>query len=353
MPFEKYREFSGIALHDEIIVGKATGRKLFMANEQYIFTLSDKAARKHVSYKNRFGITIAADLYTPVDMNSNAKYPAVVIGPPYSGVKEQGPGVYANELAQKGFVALAFDPSYNGESGGMPRHVSSPDIFTEDFMAGVDYLGTREFVDREKIAAVGICGSGGFALSAASVDIRIKAVVTASMVDISGNADIFYTPETKKARLQALAQKRYEDFEKPEAEVIPSFPAVPADSIPDGLDPMGAEFWSFYAMKRGHHPNALGGFTTTSDYSFFNFQLLNHIGDIAPRKVLIIAGEKAQTRGLSEQIYSRIKDNAELMIIPDANHVDLYDDVSKIPFSHMEAFLKKSLCDRPAEPGIH
>ena len=314
-----------------------------MANEQYIFTLSDKVARKHVCYKNRFGITIAADLYTPIGMDAGAKHPAVVIGPPYSGVKEQGPGVYANELAQRGFVALAFDPSYNGESGGEPRHVSSPDIFTEDFMAGVDYLGTREFVDREKIAAVGICGSGGFALSAASVDVRIKAVVTASMVDISGNADLFYTPETKKARLQALAQKRYEDFGRLEAEVLPAYPATPADSIPEGLDPMTAEFWSFYALKRGHHPNARGGFTTTSDTSFFNFQLLNHIGDIAPRKVLILAGEKAQTRGLSEQICSRMQGSAELVIVPGANHVDLYDDVRKIPFDRIETFLKQNL----------
>lgn len=314
-----------------------------MANEQYIFTLSDKVARKHVCYKNRFGITITADLYTPIGMDAGAKHPAVVIGPPYSGVKEQGPGVYANELAQRGFVALAFDPSYNGESGGEPRHVSSPDIFTEDFMAGVDYLGTREFVDREKIAAVGICGSGGFALSAASVDVRIKAVVTASMVDISGNADLFYTPETKKARLQALAQKRYEDFGRPEAEVLPAYPAEAADSIPEGLDPMTAEFWSFYALKRGHHPNARGGFTTTSDTSFFNFQLLNHIGDIAPRKVLILAGEKAQTRGLSEQICSRMQGSAELVIVPGANHVDLYDDVRKIPFDRIEAFLKENL----------
>lgn len=236
-------------------------------------------------------------------MDGNTRYPAVVTGPPYSGVKEQGPGVYANELAQAGFAALAFDPSYNGESGGEPRHVSSPDIFTEDFMA----------------------------------------VVTASMVDISGNAELFYTPEMKKERLQLLAQKRYEDFGKSEAEVIPSFPAEPENRIPSGLDPMGAEFWSFYAMKRGHHPNARGGFTTTSDYSFFNFQLLNHIEEIAPRKVMIIAGEKAQTRGLSEQICSRMQGNAELVIVPGANHVDLYDDVSKIPFDRIEAFLKQNL----------
>lgn len=314
-----------------------------MANEQYIFDLNEKVARKHVLYKNRYGITIAADLYTPITMDDSVKYPAVVIGPPYSGVKEQGPGVYANELAQHGFAALAFDPSYNGESGGEPRHVSSPDVFVEDFMAGVDYLGTRDFVDREKIAAIGICGSGGFALSAASVDVRIKAIVTASMVDISGNADLFYTAEAKKARLQLLAQKRYEDFGKLEAEVLPTFPATPADSVPEGLDPMGTEFWSFYAMERGHHPNALGGFTTTSDYSFFNFQLLNHIEDLAPRQALIIAGEKALTRGLSEQIYSRIADNAELLIVPDANHVDLYDDVSKIPFDRIICFLKQNL----------
>jgi len=313
-----------------------------MANNQYIFKLSEDVERKHVFYKNRFGITIAADLYTPKNMDSSAKLPGVVIGPPYSGVKEQGPGIYANQLAQNGYAALAFDPSYNGESGGEPRHVSSPDIFTEDFMAGVDYLGTRDFVDRERISAIGICGSGSFALAAASVDVRIKAVVTASMVDISGNADLFYPGEAKKERLKFLAEKRYEDFGKLQAEVNAPYPEEPAESIPEGVDPMTAEFWSFYAMNRGHHPNALGGFTTTSDYSFFNFQLLNHIEDIAPRKVLILTGEKAQTRPLNEGIYSRFEGNAELIVVPDANHVDLYDDLEKIPFDRILDFLGKA-----------
>lgn len=314
-----------------------------MANNQYIFKLSDKVSRTHVYYKNRFGITIAADLYLPKEMPDHAKLPAVVIGPPYSGVKEQGPGVWANELAKKGYVALAFDPSYNGESGGEPRHVSSPDIFTEDFMAGVDFLGTRDFVDREKIAAIGICGSGGFALSAASVDVRIKAVITASMVDIRGNVDLFYPGEAKQERLTLLAEKRYEDFGKLQAEVLAPYPEETADSIPEELDPMTAEFWSFYAMERGHHPNALGGFTTTSDYSFFNYQLLNHIGDIAPRHVLILTGEKAQTRPLNEGIYGRFEGNAELIVVPGANHVDLYDDVNKIPFEKVESFLSENL----------
>ena len=314
-----------------------------MANNYYIFELKQNVDRKHVFYKNRFGITIAADLYTPKNRTVNNLFPGVVVGPPYSGVKEQGPGVYANELASRGFAVLAFDPSYNGESGGEPRHVSSPDIFTEDFMAGVDYLGTRDFVDRDKIAAIGICGSGGFALSAAAVDVRIKTVVTASMVDISGNAELFYTPESRKEHLKLLAETRYKDFGKLQAEVNAPYPEQTADQIPEGLDPMSAEFWSFYAMKRGHHPNALGGFTTTSDYSFFNYQLLNHINDIAPRNVLIIAGEKAQTRTLNEHIYARIKDHAELVIVPDANHVDLYDDVAKIPFEKITTFLKQNL----------
>ena len=313
-----------------------------MANNQYIFPLSNDVERKHVFYKNRFGITIAADLYTPKNME-DGKLPGIVIGPPYSGVKEQGPGIYANQLAQNGYVALAFDPSYNGESGGEPRHVSSPDIFTEDFMAGVDYLGTRDFIDRERIGVIGICGSGSFALAAASVDVRIKTVVTASMVDISANADLFYPGEKRKERLKYLAEKRYEDFGKLQAEVIAPYPEETADSIPEGLDPMSAEFWSFYAMERGHHPNALGGFTTTSDYSFFNFQLLNHIGDIAPRKVLILTGEKAQTRPLNEGIYQRFNGNAELIVVENANHVDLYDDLKKIPFDRILDFLKKNL----------
>lgn len=163
------------------------------------FEVSDDVTRTPVRYQNRYGIEVAGDLYVPVDLDEAAAHSAVVIGPPYGGVKEQGPGVYANELAQRGFVALAFDPSYNGESGGEPRHLASPEIFAEDFSAGVDYLGTLGYVDREQIGAVGICGSGGFTLNAAQVDQRIKAVVTSAMYDISRNERNGWTPPPMKS----------------------------------------------------------------------------------------------------------------------------------------------------------
>ena len=314
-----------------------------MAGNGYIFDLNEGVERTHVRYRNRFGIMLAADLYVPAGTEAGDALPAAVVGPPYSGVKEQGPGVWANELARAGFVALAFDPSYNGESAGEPRHVSSPDIFTEDFMAGVDYLGMRPFVNRSRIGAVGICGSGAFALAAAAVDVRIRAVVTASMVDISGNAELFYTPEARREHLVELAEKRYEDFGRAEAEVVAAYPEEPVERVPDGLDPMTAEFRSFYATPRGHHARALGGFTTTSDYSFFNFRLLEHLGDIAPRPVLMLTGEDAQTRPLNEGIFDRFEGNAELVVVPGANHVDLYDDTEKIPFAQVESFLAGAL----------
>ena len=196
----------------------------------YTFELSENVNRTSVSYPNRYGIRIAADLYAAKDMDETSKYPALVIGPPYGGVKEQGPGVYANQLAQRGFVVLAFDPAFMGDSGGEPRHVSSPDIFAENFSAGVDYLGTLPYVDREKIGAVGICGSGGFALSAAQVDTRIKAVATASMYDITdGSRMPFDTPKKRAELFAQLGRQRWQDFESGVPEYLPSFPETPAE----------------------------------------------------------------------------------------------------------------------------
>lgn len=309
--------------------------------EYYTFELSNNVTRTHVSYKNRFGITLAGDLYMAKDLDTSKQHPALIIGPPYGGVKEQGPGVYANRLAQRGFVVLAFDPSYNGYSEGEPRHTSSPEIFVEDFSAGVDYLGTRPFVDREKIGAIGICGSGGFAISAAQVDTRIKAVATASMYDISitGNS---MDSEQLKETLDQIGEQRWKDFESGEPEYIPSFPAKADNSVPEGLDPVSEEFYSYYGLERGHHPNARGGFTTTSQLSFFNFQLLNHIDTISPRPILFIMGENAHSRFFSEDAYAAASEPKELYIVPDAIHIDLYDKVDKIPFDKMESFFNEA-----------
>lgn len=309
--------------------------------EYYTFELSDNVTRTHVSYKNRFGITLAGDLYMAKDLDTSKQHPALIIGPPYGGVKEQGPGVYANQLAQRGFVVLAFDPSYNGYSEGEPRHTSSPEIFVEDFSAGVDYLGTRPFVDREKIGAIGICGSGGFAISAAQVDTRIKAVATASMYDISITGNNMDSEQLKET-LDQIGEQRWKDFESSKPEYIPSFPAEADDSVPEGLDPVSEEFYSYYGLERGHHPNARGGFTTTSQLSFFNFQLLNHIDTISPRPILFIMGENAHSRFFSEDAYAAASEPKELYIVPDAIHIDLYDKVDKIPFDKMESFFNEA-----------
>lgn len=183
----------------------------------YTFALPDGVERRPVRYRNRYGIELAGDLYTAADLDRSVRHPALVIGPPHGGVKEQGPGVYASELAQRGLVALAFDPSYNGESGGEPRHVTSPEIFAEDFSAGVDHLGALDFVDRERIGAIGICGSGGFALSAASIDQRIKAVATSAMYDISGvmreGWEHGATDESRRATLADYSAQRWADVD--------------------------------------------------------------------------------------------------------------------------------------------
>lgn len=306
----------------------------------YIFELSDKVTRKSVSYKNRYGIIISADLYVEKNFDENKKYPAVIIGAPYGGVKEQGPGIYAQNMAERGFVALTFDPSFNGYSGGNPRHVSSPDFFVEDFSAAVDYVGTREFVDRNKIGTIGICGSGGFALSAAQVDRRIKAITTISMYDISRMNSDGITDEERNAKLNALNEQRYIDFQG-------EFPVLSQRGAPIGFDestdPIGIEFGEFYSTPRGYHPNSITQFTMTSSMSFMNFPLLTYIDKISPRPILFVVGENAHSRYFSEDAYKEASEPKELHIIPDSNHVDLYDKTELIPFDKLEAFFKESM----------
>lgn len=312
--------------------------------DNYIFELSDQVTRKPVTYKNRYRITISADLYLAKNLDLEKQHPAVLIGPPYGGVKEQGPGIYAQELAQRGFVALAFDPSFNGYSSGMPRHISSPDFFVEDFSAAVDFLGTRPFVDRERIGAIGICGSGGFALSAAQVDIRIKAVATVSMYDISRNMSQGFgdsmTREEWDGTLEALAEARYADFEGNEPRMSGRGAPIGFD---ENTDPVSREFGEFYATPRGYHPNSITQFTLTSCMSFMNFPLLTKIESISPRPILFVIGENAHSRYFSEDAYAQAAEPKELLVVPGTNHVDLYDCVERIPFDRMEQFFKEYL----------
>lgn len=309
----------------------------------YIYKLNKNIDRIHVRYNNRYGIALAGDLYTAKNMDKNKKHIALVVGAPYGGVKEQGPCVYANELAQRGFVVLTFDPCYMGESAGEPRHVSSPDLFSENISAGVDYLGLLPYVDRERIAAIGICGSGGFSLSAAQVDTRIKAVVTASMYDMSAAARLGLDKDALQKRKEQLSRQRWSDAENGYPEWIPSFPEEPSEKVPEGLDPVSNEFYRFYGVKRGHHPNAQAGFTTTSDLAFMNYALLDHVDEISPRPILLIVGDRAASRFFSEAVYQRAAEPKELYVVKDAEHIDLYDRTDRIPFDKIERFLKDSL----------
>ena len=307
----------------------------------YIFDLADGVERRAVFYQNRFGIVISGDLYTPEDLDEDGSYPAIVVGAPYGGVKEQGPGIYANELARRGFVVLAFDPSYNGESGGEPRHISSPEIFSEDFSAGVDFLGRLGYVDREKIGAIGICGSGGFALSAAAMDSRIKAVATASMYDISMNNSL--SGSERAELLDALSQQRWADVDNGYPEVNRMYPAdAPYPEMPEGVTGLNVEWYTFYALERGWHPNAGGAFTVTSNLAFMNYPLLSHISEISPRPILFIVGENAHSVAYSEKAYSEASEPKELYVVPDAIHIDLYDRVDKIPFDRIEEFFREA-----------
>lgn len=305
------------------------------------FDKSDNVYHQKVNYRNRYGITIVADMYTPKDIDVNKKYPALVVGPPYGGVKEQGPGRYAQEMAERGYVAIAFDPSYNGESGGYPRQVSSPDIFVEDFSAGVDFLGTRPFVDRDRIGAIGICGSGAFSISAASVDTRIKAVATVSMYDMTrvkanGWKDSM-TDEQRNAHLDKIAEQRYKQFMGGEV----ATQGLP-EEIDENTDPITREFYDYYKTPRGQHPRSTTHFTLVSDASFMNFQLFNHIEDIS-RPILFIMGENAHSRYFTEDAYKMASEPKELYVVDGAGHVDLYDKMDVIPFDKIESFFNKNL----------
>ena len=312
----------------------------------YTFALSDKVSRQKVTFKNRFGITLSGDLYLPKN-SSNNSLAALAISGPFGAVKEQSSGLYANQMAERGFVALAFDPSYTGESGGEPRNVASPDINTEDFSAAVDFLGLQTSVNRNRIGIIGICGWAGFALNATTVDKRVKAVATTSMYDMSRvNARGYYdklTIEDRTKLLEQLGEQRWKDAEKGEV-------SIGSRNLPEkltGNEPQFVkEYFDYYRTSRGFHPRSLNsnsGWTATNALSFMNTPLLTYIQEIAPRPVLLIAGEKAHSRYFSEDAYKAAAEPKELVIIPNAVHVDLYDKVDVIPFDKLTSFFTNNL----------
>ena len=332
-----------------LILGSAYCQKTIMNNktsaaEGYTFQLSDQVTREKVTFKNRYGIELAGDLYIPKN-SGNQPMPALAISGPFGAVKEQSSGLYANQMAERGFVALAFDPSYTGESGGEPRHVGSPEINTADFSAALDFLGIHKKVDRNSIGFIGICGFAGFALNA--IDKRVKAVATTSMYDMSRvNAKGYFDATTLEQRTQILEQmgeQRWKDAEN-------GAYASSSNNLPEKLQgtdpPFVKEYFDYYKTPRGFHPRSLnsnGAWTATTPLSFMNMPLLTYIKEISPRPLLLIAGEKAHSRYFSEDAYKAASEPKELMIIPNAVHVDLYDKVHVIPFDKLESFFKEHL----------
>lgn len=309
----------------------------------HIAALNDNVSRKKVVYRNRYGLEVVGELYCQKDMNMAEKHPALIVGAPYGGVKEQGPCIYGSELARRGFVVLTFDQSFMGESGGFPRNVSSPDIFVENFSAAVDYLGLQPFVDRERIGVIGICGSGGFALSAAQMDTRIKAVATMSMYDMNAASRMGMEKAAVQTAKEQLARQRWVDAENGYPEYVPFFPEQPIDQVPQELEEPNAEWFRFYALKRGHHPGARGGFTTTSNLAMMNFPLLSYIDEISPRPILFVVGDRAHSRFFSENAYAAAAEPKEMVVVEDAEHIDLYDRTDRIPFEKLADFFSINL----------
>ncbi len=307
------------------------------------FPESEKVDHRKVTFKNRYGITLAADLYQP--KSTNGKLAAIAVGGPFGAVKEQSSGLYAQTMAERGFITLAFDPSYSGESGGEPRNVASPDINTEDFSAAVDFLGLQPNVDRERIGIIGICGWGGMALNAAAVDKRVKAVVASTMYDMTRVMSKGYndsvTLEQRTQALEQLGRQRWQDAENG----APAYGPV-MNELKGGEAQFLVDYHDYYRTPRGFHPRAInsnGSWTLTAPLSFMNMPILTYIAEISPRPVLFIHGEKAHSRYFSETAYAAAAEPKELMIIPGARHTDLYDRMAVIPFDKITAFFGTNL----------
>ena len=313
---------------------------LYAQDSDRTFPVSDKVTVESVRFKNRFGITLAADLYKP--KQAEGKLPAIAVSGPFGAVKEQSSGLYAQTMAERGFLAIAFDPSYTGESSGEPRYVASPDINTEDFSAAVDFLSIREDVDPERIGIIGICGWGGMALNAAAIDTRIKATVTVTMYDMSRvNANGYFDAMDAGARYELrkkLNAQRTIDARNGSYALAGGV----VDPLPEDAPQFVKDYYDYYKTKRGYHKRSLNsnnGWNVTSSLSFINTPLLTYSDEIRSA-VLMIHGEKAHSRYFSEDAFKKLKgDNKELLIIPGASHVDLYDNqAGVIPFDKIERF---------------
>lgn len=308
------------------------------------FPKSQAVDQQKVTFTNRYGITLSGDLYMPAN-RGDAALPAIAISGPFGAVKEQSSGLYAQTMAERGFVTLAFDPSYTGESGGTPRNIASPDINTEDFSAAVDFLGLQATVDRERIGVIGICGWGGMALSAAAMDTRIKVVVASTMYDMTRVMSQGYndtvTAEQRIAMRAQMNQQRWADAEAG----TPGYGPVSLE-LKGGEPQFVVEYADYYKTPRGFHPrsiNSNASWALTSALPFTNLPILTYIADISPRPMLLVHGAEAHSRYFSETAYAAAAEPKELLLIEGANHTDLYDKVDVIPFDKLQAFFEQNL----------
>ncbi|MBY5721322.1 alpha/beta hydrolase [Rhizobium leguminosarum] len=309
-----------------------------------VFPKSSKVDHEKVSFQNRYGITLVGDLYLPKNRGTGT-LPAIVVGGPFGAVKEQSSGLYAQTMAERGFITIAFDPSYTGESSGEPRNVASPDINTEDFSAAVDFIGLRPEVDRERIGVIGVCGWGGMALNAVAVDKRVKAVVASTMYDMTRVMSKGYndsvTLEQRTQALEQMSRQRWADAEKGNPAYQP-----PYNVLKGGEAQFLVDYHDYYSTPRGYHKRAVNSgnaWTQTTPLSFMNMPILTYIAEISPRPVLFIHGKKAHSLYFAETAYAAAAEPKELMIIPGANHTDLYDKVDVIPFDKLQEFFEQHL----------
>jgi fermentation-respiration switch protein FrsA (DUF1100 family) len=313
------------------------------------FYQSDKLTAQKVTFKNQYKMDVTGNLYVPKTLDRNSKHPAIVVGHPMGAVKEQSANLYAQKLADQGFVTLSIDLSFWGESEGQPRNAVSPDMYAESFSAAVDFLGTTPFVDRNRIGALGVCGSGSFVISAAKIDPRMKAIATISMYDMGGanrNAlNHSLTLEQRKKIIAEAAEQRYVEFTGGETK----YTSGTLDKLPDDAPPIAREFYDFYRTPRGEYTpkGSLLTLTThptlSSNVKFMNFYPFVDIETISPRPMMFVTGETAHSREFSEEAYKLAGEPKELVVVPGAGHVDLYDRVELIPFDKLTAFFTRNL----------
>ena len=319
-----------------------------LENDSRVFKIDPEIKAEKVHFHNRYGIDLTGDIYYPKGFDKSKKYAGIAVAGPFGAVKEQSSGLYAQEMARAGYVAVAFDPSFTGESGpANVRYVADPSLNTEDFSAAVDFLSVQDFIDPERIGIIGICGWGGMAISAAAMDTRIKATVSSTMYDMTrvnanGYFDAADNEEARYNMKKALNDQRTKDYKAGTYALAGGVP----DKLPDDAPQFVKDYYAYYKTPRGYHERSLNsnaGWNVTSSLSFINMPLLQYAGEIRSA-VLIVHGEKAHSRYFSEDAFKKLKgDNKKLMIIPGASHTDLYDNMEKIPFAEIEEFFAEYL----------